>query len=106
MIQKNMGSMIDLFFGGGTYDHSTAVRQGLTVAPWSESEVPLGIITDHDGVEMIPEGLGGEVWRSPVFYSAVLSGFGICSNPDRLRELGVDKETLHLARSYQPSVFR
>lgn len=89
---EKYGIMIDLFFGGGTYDHSTAVRQGLTVAPWSESEVPPGIITDIAGVEMIPEGLGGEVWRSPVFYSAVLSGFGICSNPDRLRELGVDKK--------------
>lgn len=83
--------MIDLFFGGGTYDHSTAMRQGFTVAPWDEGAVPPGILTDADGVEMMPEGLGGEVWRSPVFYSAVLSGFGICSNPDRLRELGIEK---------------
>ena len=84
--------MIDVFFGGGTYDHSSAARQGLTVAPWAPDQVPAGILADSDGVEMIPEGLGGEEWRAPAFYSAVLSGFGICSNPDRLRELGIEKQ--------------
>jgi len=84
--------MIDVFFGGGTYDHSSAARQGLTVAPWAKDEIPAGIISDSDGIEMFPEGLGGEEWRSPVFYSAVLSGFGICSNPDRLKELGIEKQ--------------
>ena len=88
---EEYGIMIDLFFGGGTYDHSSAERQGFTVAPWNEEEIPAGLLADDDGTSMFPESLGGEVWRTPVFYSAVLSGFGICSNPDRLEELGIEK---------------
>ncbi len=80
---------IDVFFGGGTYDHGAAEAQGLTVPPWPEGEVPAGLFEDADGATMIPEGLGGEVWRGKAFFSAVLSGFGICANPDRLVELGV-----------------
>ncbi|MBQ7667006.1 MAG: substrate-binding domain-containing protein [Kiritimatiellae bacterium] len=38
---------------------------------------------------MIPEALGGEKWRDKAWCSAVLSGFGICSNPDRLAALGI-----------------
>jgi len=83
------GCKIDVFFGGGTYDHGAAEAQGLTVPPWPEGEVPAGLFTDADGATMIPEGLGGEVWRGKAYFSAVLSGFGICSNPDRLVELGV-----------------
>lgn len=78
--------LIDVFFGGGTYDHSAAARQGLTVPPWSADTIPSDILTNKEGLEMFPEGLGGEVWRTPAFYSAVLSGFGICSNPDRLKQ--------------------
>ncbi|NLB68198.1 MAG: extracellular solute-binding protein [Lentisphaerae bacterium] len=88
---EEYGIMIDLFFGGGTYDHSSAERQGFTVAPWNEEEIPAGLLANDDGTSMFPESLGGEVWRTPVFYSAVLSGFGICSNPDRLEELGIEK---------------
>ena len=80
---------IDVFFGGGTYDHGSAEAQGFTVPPWPEGGWPEGILEDADGVEMIPEALGGETWRGKAFFSAALSGFGICSNPDRLRELGV-----------------
>ena len=85
----DFGCKIDVFFGGGTYDHGAAESQGLTVPPWPEGEVPAGLFEDDDGATMIPEGLGGEVWRGKAFFSAVLSGFGICANPDRLVELGV-----------------
>jgi len=81
--------LIDVFFGGGTYDHGLAARQGLTVPPWDARDVPAGLLTDEDGITMMPEALGGETWRTPVFYSAALSGFGICSNPDRLADLGI-----------------
>src|SRR6185503_21213202 len=33
-------SRIDLFFGGGEFDHSTAFKQGLTVAPWKPGAQP------------------------------------------------------------------
>ncbi len=80
---------IDVFFGGGTYDHSAAEAQGFTVEPWPEGRWPVGTIIDESGAELIPRELGGEVWRGAAFCSAVLSGFGICSNPDRLVDLGV-----------------
>ncbi len=87
------GIMIDVFFGGGTYDHSSAARQGLTVPPWQPDNVPENILTDSQtGAVLIPESLGGEIWRTPYFYSAVLSGFGICSNPDRLRDIGASHQ--------------
>ena len=80
---------IDVFFGGGTYDHGRAGRLGLTVRPWPEGAEPPGVLADEDGRETFPAGRGGEVWRDGVFYSAVLSAFGICHNPDRLRDLGI-----------------
>ena len=89
---EKYGIMIDVFFGGGTYDHSAAYRQGLTVTPWAEEDIPQGLVTSLDGIEMIPEARGGEEWRGAGFYSAALSGFGICCNPDRLQELGIEHQ--------------
>ncbi len=81
---------IDLFFGGGVYDHDKAARQGLTVAPWPKTDAtPLGLFHDAQGRELIPAGMSGEVWRDETFFGAVLSTFGICYNPDRLRDLGI-----------------
>lgn len=87
------GCKIDIFFGGGTYDHGSAERKGLVVAPWPKGQWPKGILEDEDGNEMIPCALGGELWRDDVMCSTVLSGFGICANPDRLRELGIVDES-------------
>ncbi len=81
---------IDLFFGGGEYDHNKASRQGLTVAPWAEGTIPPGLINHETGAELIPRGLSGETWRTRSLYGAALSTFGICYNRDRLEQLGVD----------------
>ena len=67
---------IDVFFGGGSYDHGAAEAEGLTVPPWPDGEWPAGLLSDADGVEMIPAALGGETWRGKAFCSAALSGFG------------------------------
>ncbi len=83
---------IDVFFGGGTYDHGNAARQGLTVRIWPEGEEPVGVVRDEDGRETFPEGRGGESWRDGFYYTAALSAFGICYNPDRLKDLGIEKE--------------
>ena len=81
---------IDVFFGGGTYDHGKAERVGITVRPWPDGAEPPEVVRDAAGRETFPEARGGEMWRDGVYYSAVLSAFGICHNPDRLRDLGIE----------------
>ena len=82
---------IDLFFGGGAYDHAKAEKQGLTVPAWGAGGVPAGLFEDSAGRELIPRELNGEVWRGNAFYGCVLSAFGICYNPDRLTDLGITR---------------
>ncbi len=81
---------VDLFFGGGSFDHDRAARQGLCVAPWSREECQQPALIELLGA--YPSRMGGETWRSEVFFGTVLSSFGICSNPERLRELGVPED--------------
>ena len=83
-------SRIDIFFGGGTYDHGAAATQGMLVDPWKGEGAPAGIFVDADGREIIPRGLSGEIWRDDLYFGTVLSTFGICCNPDRLRDLGFE----------------
>lgn len=81
------GSGIDVFFGGGTYDHGKMFRKGLSVPAWEE--VPTGILRDSRGRELIPSTVSGERWRGPGYIGAAVSTFGIVYNPDRLRDLGI-----------------
>jgi iron(III) transport system substrate-binding protein len=83
---------IDLFFGGGEYDHRAAFERGMTVPPWPEDQAPAGLLV-QDGIEMIPQQLSGETWRTATLFGVAVSTFGICYNKDRLRELGVDNPT-------------
>ena len=85
---QSFGCGIDLFFGGGTYDHGAAAGKGFTVAPWPATQPPDEIVS-ADGMERFPASAGGEVWRTDTFFGTVLSTFGICYNPDRLRDLGI-----------------
>lgn len=80
---------IDLFFGGGDYDHTKAFGEGLTVAPWPTNALPAGLFTAEDGTELIPASIGGETWRTATFFGNAVSTFGICYNLDRLRDLGI-----------------
>lgn len=86
---KDISCHIDLFFGGGPFDHSKAQRQGLTVPAWGTNAPPIGIFVDKGNRTLIPKESNGEVWRDQAFYGTVLSAFGICYNTDRLRDLGI-----------------
>lgn len=102
-----VSSRIDLFFGGGEFDHSTAFRQGLTVAPWKPGAEPEGLFVDRQtGVELIPAKAGGETWRTPAVFGNVISSFGICSNFDRLRELGFPRTPDQWQDLADPALFR
>ena len=78
---------IDLFFGGGTYDHGKAERQGLTVPPWRGADRQRPEVVAL--LDAFPTQLGGETWRSECYFGNVLSTFGICYNRDRLADLGI-----------------
>ncbi len=82
---------IDLFFGGGVYDHGKAYKQGLTVRPCAEEAFPAGLLVDRDGHDLIPRALEGETFRSDGFFGTALSTFGICYNSDRVTELGLER---------------
>lgn len=88
---RAFSSQIDMYFGGGAYDADSAARQGLLVAPWALEEIPPGLLTTEDGVELIPVGMSGETWRAPTWYGTTLSTFGICYNRDRMAKLGMDR---------------
>ncbi|NQT92906.1 MAG: extracellular solute-binding protein [Lentisphaerae bacterium] len=80
---------IDLFFGGGSYDHGKAFLQGLTVAPWDPGSPPPDTLVSPAGTILVPERMSGETWRTPTFFGNALSTFGICYNKDRLEDLGI-----------------
>ena len=82
---------MDLFFGGGTYDHEKAEKQGLTVPAWGEAGPPAGLFRDAAGRVLIPAEAGGETWSGGAFYCTVLSACGICFNRDRLDDLGIER---------------
>ena len=86
---------IDLFYGGGTYDHGKAGGQGLTVPPWSAAGMPDTLVESRHGLVLMPSRLGGETWRTATFFGAALSTFGICFNSDRLVDLGVTNSPTH-----------
>ncbi len=81
-------SRMDMFFGGGQYDHDKAAREGLTVKPWPKGMLPENLFVE-DGVDMLPAFVSGEVWRTDYLFGSAISTFGICYNLDRVKELGV-----------------
>ncbi len=79
---------IDVFFGGGEYDHNKAYRQGLTVPPWPNPADAPAFETSH-GIPLIPADIAGEIWRTETLFGTAVSTFGICYNIDRLADLSV-----------------
>ncbi|HRK30892.1 MAG TPA: extracellular solute-binding protein, partial [Tepidisphaeraceae bacterium] len=91
---------VDLFFGGGEFDHNNAYARGFTVPPWEAGAEPDGLFNEtldgqaggQDGgqsVPLIPASMSGEVWRRPYLFGNAISTFGLVYNLDRLRDLGV-----------------
>jgi len=70
---------MDVFFGGGQFDHFQAERKNLTI--------PLPPVFDE---EEYPLSRGGEIWRGNNYIAAALATFGITYNPDRLADLNID----------------
>jgi iron(III) transport system substrate-binding protein len=99
-------SRIDLFFGGGDYDHQKAFGEGLTVPPWPVDAPPPGLFTDAEGRELIPARIAGETWRTATLFGNAISTFGICYNLDRLRDLGITEPPRAWTDLADPRYFR
>ncbi|HEY0010107.1 MAG TPA: hypothetical protein VGB55_15390, partial [Tepidisphaeraceae bacterium] len=81
-----ISSKIDLFFGGGEFDHSNAFRSGFAVKV--KHELPPELFK-KDGIDLIPSVVSGETWVTDSVMGNVVSTFGIIYNVDRLSELGI-----------------
>lgn len=84
-LASNVSIDIDVFFGGGTYDHNNQARKGYAVDAGIKSMHP-----EWFAPEIMPERWSGEDIYDPNggYYGVCLATFGICYNPDRMRELG------------------
>lgn len=84
-LDSNVSIDIDLFFGGGTYDHSNQARKGYAVDAGLQQIHP-----EWFKKEVMPEKWSGESIYDPKggYYGVCLSTFGICYNPDRQKEIG------------------
>ena len=100
------GASIDLFFGGGTFDHGQAADKGFSVPPWPEGQRPEELFRAPDGTVLIPEEMSGERWWSTHFIGTAISTFGICSNRDRLADLGIKDPPRAWRDLADPRLFR
>ena len=85
-LESRSGVGVDVFFGGGQYDHQRLAEMGILV--------PCGLRARHpelfDGADpVIPRALGGELWYDPQdrYYGVCLATFGLCYNPRRWAEV-------------------
>ena len=95
-LTSDIGSGIDLFFGGGAYDFDKQAAAGILVAKDASGEYGPGALAEESpdwfSDEIMPEKISGEPFRDPEFrwVGAVLSAFGICYNTDVLERLGIE----------------
>ncbi len=85
-LRSNVGSGIDLMFGGGSVEFSRHAAAGLLV--------DAGLVQRHPelfGPEGIPQTFGGEPFWDPEgrWVGTCLSGYGICYNRDLLARAGI-----------------
>ncbi len=85
-LASDVGIGCDVFFGGGSYEHNREALAGRLVDAGMQTRHP-----EWFTAEAIPPVLGGERLYDPQgrWYGTVLSAFGLLSNRDSLRRLGV-----------------
>lgn len=82
-LASDIGIGIDLFFGGGTYEHSAFAKKGFAIDG--------GVAERHQEYldsKITPCEFAGELLHDPRgrFYGCCLSSFGIAANPDRFKD--------------------
>lgn len=101
-LASNVGVGLDIFFGGGSFDHDRAARKGYLVDSGLAKAHPEWLRP-----EIIPQAVGGEVYydKQGRWYGTCLTTFGICYNRDSLKRLGIDKPPTEWADLADPRYF-
>lgn len=83
-LASEVGIGIDLMWGGGTYEHHRQAERGFGVDAGVAARRP-----ELLDPAVIPHSFGGEFFydRQGRYYGSCLSSFGLCYNPDRLKQL-------------------
>ncbi len=83
-LSSDVGIGIDLFFGGGSYDHAKHADKGYAVDAGMQKIHP-----DWFTDDVIPREFSGETLydKQGRYYGACLSSFGICYNTDRIKSM-------------------
>ena len=86
-LDTKIGIGIDIFWGGGVYDHNKQAQKGYAVDGGVHQRHP-----EYLQENIIPEKFGGDVFydRHGRFYGTCLASFGICYNPDRVKAMTPD----------------
>ncbi|MDA0348549.1 MAG: ABC transporter substrate-binding protein [Verrucomicrobia bacterium] len=101
-LESEISCGIDVFFGGGNYDHNRQAQIGNTVASKLFETHP-----DWFGEGGIPELLSGERYWDPEgrWMGSVLSSYGMIYNLDSLNRLGIDEPPQHWWDLEDPRLF-
>lgn len=85
---SDVGIGIDIFAGGGTFNHARLAKRGYGVDAGVMKRHP-----EYFSDKVIPGEFGGDRLYDPAgrYYGVVLSTFGIFCNLDRIREMGLTK---------------
>ncbi len=100
---STVGCGIDLFFGGGAFDFAAQAAAGRLVST--------GFVQEHPeifGESMIPQTAGGEpLWdKEGHWIGTCLGAFGICSNLDSLKRLGIPEPPVRWRDLTSPRYFQ
>lgn len=84
-LSSDVGIGIDLFFGGGTFEHARNAKRGYSVDGGIAKRHP-----EYLHKDLVPVSFGGDNIYDPkgLYYGVSLSSFGICYNKKRLAEMG------------------
>jgi ABC-type Fe3+ transport system substrate-binding protein len=109
-LTSNVGSGIDVFFGGGTYDFSSQAAKGALVDAGIQDLHPEWFVESAVAGELpvgIPKTMAGEQFNDEAgrWYGAVLSSYGIIYNRDSLAKLGIQSEPRQWADLADPRYF-
>ena len=83
-LDSDTGIGIDLFFGGGQYDHQRQAAKGYSVDAGIQQKHP-----EWFDDKVIPYRFSGEIFydKQGRYYGVCLAAFGICWNNQRLAEM-------------------